>query len=61
MKVYAVWNIEKKCYYTTGHGCGEGVNIVNFIDKRDLDHFLSRLAAYGNDKKYKVKRISVGG
>ena len=58
MKVYAIWNQNKKAYYTTGHGCASGVYLVNFPTKEEAQGFIKRLSG---EKDYKIKGISVGG
>ena len=58
MKIYALWNKKKKAYYSTGHGCEGGVNIVNFGKKDDAKRFIMRI---NGEHEYIIKGISVGG
>lgn len=57
-KVWALWNIKKSAYYSTGHGCVGGVNIVNFETPERASAFRDRINGV---ELYNIKAIYVGG
>lgn len=58
MKVWALWSLHKKAYYSTGHGCRGGVNIVNFSTPEEASRFRDKIKGI---EEYNIKAISVGG
>lgn len=58
MKAYALWNIKKKAFWSSGHGCSSGIHIVTFNTKTEAEQFLKRSEC---EDMYKIKGVSVGG
>lgn len=58
MKVYGLWNIKKKAYYSTGHGLEGGIYIVTFRSKGEAEDFIIKIRGQG---QFEIKGISVGG